>query len=90
MHLNEGEKNTYEAREKWFLDKSAALHKATRKALAKGEQIGREKGREEGEQSAAQKIAHSLLAAQQSPEMVAEVTGLPMETVRQLHHRTKR
>jgi hypothetical protein len=54
-------------------------------ALEEGLEKGREEGRDEGRGERDRTIARNLLAKGSTPEFVQEITGLDLETIKQLH-----
>ena len=52
-----------------------------KRGLEKGLEKGREEGRKEGAEQSKREIALALLKRGIDPEQIAEVTGLPLETV---------
>jgi predicted transposase/invertase (TIGR01784 family) len=61
------------------------LQKGWKKGKQEGKQEGRQQGRQEGKQEGKQEIALNLLKVGMSVDQVAQVTGLTIEQVRQLH-----
>ncbi|MBN9565281.1 MAG: PD-(D/E)XK nuclease family transposase [Alphaproteobacteria bacterium] len=85
MNLSDQERDFYENHLKWLRDQEGALE--TKYLLGKeegreeGEAIGLEKGREEGNHSKALEIAKAMLVKGMDPQMVSELTGLPLEAL---------
>jgi predicted transposase/invertase (TIGR01784 family) len=95
LYLNKAEREIYEARLKWLRDESSAVNEATRKALKKGHEEGREEGWAEGVekgiaqgraelQTAKLAIARKLKEAGLSSSVIAESTGLSIDTIEAL------
>ena len=78
----------YESRQKWLHDVATREEAAREEGMEKGLQKGREEGREEGRLEATretrEQTARKLLAAGQTPDFVAEITGLSLERIEEL------
>jgi len=77
-YVSQGEeaRRTYWSRRKAELDRISGLN------YAKDE--GRQEGREEGQEAATLEIARNALAESATPEFVQKITGLDLETIKQL------
>ena len=80
MQMNAAERAFYEDRLKWLRDESSVL----KTARTEGEQFGLKKGKVEGEQIALKKVAMNLLAAGNSPDQTAQLTGLTLTAIQSL------
>ena len=69
----------------WQRGLTTGLTRGLQKGWKKGKQEGKQEGRQEGKQEGKQEIAMNLLRVGMSVEQVAQVTGLTVEQVRQLH-----
>ncbi|MGL9718230.1 MAG: Rpn family recombination-promoting nuclease/putative transposase, partial [Wolbachia sp.] len=78
------ERALYEWIEKNENDNVSCLNQKFNEGKKEGIQIGHEKGREEGEKHAKVAVAKNSLKAGVSIDVIAEITGLSLDEIKQL------
>ena len=70
--------------EKYFLDNKSKMVTAWREGRQEGREEGLQEGLEKGQEKTKLNIAKSALAEGATPEFVQKITGLDLETIKQL------